>query len=421
MKQRRKRFGCLICAAIMLCCLICAGSPAVMATDEETTETMVKKLEAESAGGNFVNVPDGQASGGAYVGIDHTVVEETAALKFWLEFSNVPEATRLAMQYATCWPVGDVFVYIRDNAGIKLIGSMSFASVGTWDPFSEEADVLDLEAYIPAGSTLVLAATGSINIDYFELYYDANSSVKQEDGSQAAEVKDQSNAFISDLKWKLPGEKSMMFAAIVERDATILLSDLEVAGQTFSKGVCMPAGHFEGGVGIDVNIKDLGFTTFASYVGVSDDTVEALAESSVVFLVMADGKEVARSNVMKLGDEAVLLTADITGAETLRLCVSPAGDGVSTDYAVWGMAAVGKTDNVEDIFATPVPTEKPTQAPATPTPSSANRATATPGRTETPSGNGGGSSWLWYVIAGVAVAAIAVVVIVVIRNKKQSS
>jgi hypothetical protein len=44
--------------------------------------------------------------------------------------------------------------------------------------------------------------------------------------------------------------------------------------------------------------------------------------------------------VVRRGDPAVPLTADVTGVETLELRVTDGGDGKNFDHADWGNAAL---------------------------------------------------------------------------------
>ncbi|WP_419992391.1 endo-alpha-N-acetylgalactosaminidase family protein [Streptomyces boninensis] len=70
-------------------------------------------------------------------------------------------------------------------------------------------------------------------------------------------------------------------------------------------------------------------------VGVDDAQKTA---GSVQFSVLADGKKVAESPVLKAADAAYQLDADITGATYVRLVVGDGGDGNGNDHASWGAA-----------------------------------------------------------------------------------
>lgn len=419
------RFTCLV-LALTLVCTMAFGTLTVSAEEEATQETLVKRLEAEDAQGSYLIGEGEDASEGAFIAMDMTFAEGTKEPHYYLEFQNMPATTRIVMTYVTAWSAHDVIAYVKTADDVKMVGGFTIAPSGGWEMISDFMAEAEMEAYIPEGSTLILHSNGSTNIDCFDLYYDATSPLVNREGKQEETVKDQQNAFISDLAWMSPAPETLEWVALAERDATVLYGTLEVAGQDFTKGVGMLSGHYTDASRIDVNVEDLGFTTFAAYVGVAADTMQPFTNepASVIFSVKADGVEVARSEVMEIDDEAVLLKADITGASVLSLCVSPADDSCGTDGAVWGMAAIGKTDNEADLFATPVPAT-PTPVPegtegpeATNTPGASNA----PNTTKAPSGNSDteeASFSIWIPVAAVAaLVVIAVVVVILVKKKK---
>jgi endo-alpha-N-acetylgalactosaminidase len=78
-----------------------------------------------------------------------------------------------------------------------------------------------------------------------------------------------------------------------------------------------------------------GCTTFSGDVGIDD---MAAGKGSVRFGVLADSVQVASTGVIRGGQPAQHLTADITGAKQLELDVGEAGDVDSHDNADWGDA-----------------------------------------------------------------------------------
>ncbi|MFD4674429.1 NPCBM/NEW2 domain-containing protein [Lentzea sp. NPDC058450] len=68
-------------------------------------------------------------------------------------------------------------------------------------------------------------------------------------------------------------------------------------------------------------------------VGVDDEV--AAGRGSVVFQVFADDVKVAESGRLTGTDAAVRLTASVSGAETLRLVLTDAGDGINSDHGDW--------------------------------------------------------------------------------------
>ncbi|MFC8094569.1 NPCBM/NEW2 domain-containing protein [Streptomyces sp. NPDC057301] len=73
-------------------------------------------------------------------------------------------------------------------------------------------------------------------------------------------------------------------------------------------------------------------TSFRSDVGVDDETN---GQGSVTFTVQADGRTVAETGIIRGGDAAQHLSADITGADKLTLIVGNAGDGNGNDHGDW--------------------------------------------------------------------------------------
>ncbi|MGW5654366.1 NPCBM/NEW2 domain-containing protein [Streptomyces humi] len=72
-------------------------------------------------------------------------------------------------------------------------------------------------------------------------------------------------------------------------------------------------------------------------VGVDD---EESANGTVSFEVWADGRKVAATGVLTTDMAAQSLTADVTGAEVVRLVVTDGGDGITSDHADWADAKI---------------------------------------------------------------------------------
>jgi alpha-galactosidase len=97
---------------------------------------------------------------------------------------------------------------------------------------------------------------------------------------------------------------------------------------------------FRNGVGTHANSKlwiDLagGSERFLASVGVDD---AAGGPATIVFQVLADGRTVWESGVMKPGDPAKTIDLDVRGAKYLLLVVNDAGDGINFDHADWADA-----------------------------------------------------------------------------------
>lgn len=75
----------------------------------------------------------------------------------------------------------------------------------------------------------------------------------------------------------------------------------------------------------------------SALVGVDDETG---TRGTVAFEIWADGRRAASSGTVTGATAARQLTADVTGARTVRLVVTSAGDGVDSDHADWAEPAL---------------------------------------------------------------------------------
>ncbi|MEU6660261.1 NPCBM/NEW2 domain-containing protein [Streptomyces sp. NPDC046821] len=78
-------------------------------------------------------------------------------------------------------------------------------------------------------------------------------------------------------------------------------------------------------------------TSVTAHVGVDDETG---ARGTVAFEIWADGKKVASTGVLTNADAAQAMSADVSGAQSVRLVVTDGGDGVDYDHADWGDATL---------------------------------------------------------------------------------
>jgi hypothetical protein len=131
--------------------------------------------------------------------------------------------------------------------------------------------------------------------------------------------------YVSDLPFV---SETNGFGAL-ERDANLSGGPLSIDGVGYAKGLGTNAVS-----SVVINVP-AGCTAFSSDVGV-DDT--AAGKGSVTFSVLADGAQVASTGVMRGGQPAQHLTADITGVSQLTLDAGDAGDGIGHDNADWGDA-----------------------------------------------------------------------------------
>lgn len=102
---------------------------------------------------------------------------------------------------------------------------------------------------------------------------------------------------------------------------------LTIGGQVYAKGLGVHAAssveYYAGGA----------CTAVTAQVGVDD---EKGTKGSVAFEIWADGKKAASTGVLTNAMAPQPLSADVTGAQVVRLVVTDGGDGVDSDHADWG-------------------------------------------------------------------------------------
>ncbi|MGW4733610.1 NPCBM/NEW2 domain-containing protein [Streptomyces shenzhenensis] len=107
---------------------------------------------------------------------------------------------------------------------------------------------------------------------------------------------------------------------------------LTVGGVVYAKGLGVHAessvDYYTGGA----------CETVTADVGVDD---EKGANGTVAFEVWADGTKAAATEVLTNAMPARPLTADVTGAQVVRLVVTDGGDGIDSDHADWADARIG--------------------------------------------------------------------------------
>ncbi len=133
---------------------------------------------------------------------------------------------------------------------------------------------------------------------------------------------------------------------------------LKIGGKTFERGL---GTHADSILYVELNG---GSTRFTAFVGVDN---EAGTRGSVEFRVLADGKQVYNSGVVKSGDAAKQVDVDVTGVQMLVLSVG-SGEGMNYDHADWADAFFTVTGTVpktvdapkeEAVILTPKPSAKP--------------------------------------------------------------
>ncbi len=102
---------------------------------------------------------------------------------------------------------------------------------------------------------------------------------------------------------------------------------LRVAGKTYERGVGTHA------VSTYLLNLDGKANRFTASVGVDDEADSTKA--SIEFFLVADGKELWKSGVMRKGSPAKPISVDLRGVKLLGLLVTGAGDGIDYDHADW--------------------------------------------------------------------------------------
>jgi len=109
---------------------------------------------------------------------------------------------------------------------------------------------------------------------------------------------------------------------------------------------------YEKGIGVHAyseivyNLEGFGFNRFESYIG-GELGADKPANTSVRFIVIADGEEIYRSGVMSGNTEQVFISLDITGVKELKLIVDPNGSN-GHDHAAWADAKFVVDDGQEE-------------------------------------------------------------------------
>ena len=128
---------------------------------------------------------------------------------------------------------------------------------------------------------------------------------------------------------------------------------LALHGQAYENGV---GSHAESVFAVDLKGKA---ELFMAQAGVDD---AANGQGSVIFRVLVDGKEAARTPIMHGGDQPYNFTVYLKGAKRMVLVADDAGDGIGFDHADWADAAIyvpEKLDQSEYPVATAFTDEQP--------------------------------------------------------------
>lgn len=154
--------------------------------------------------------------------------------------------------------------------------------------------------------------------------------------------------YVSDMYWT--GCASYATNPVL-RDANtvnewIFDSDLNV----FEKGIGMHASSADYTSFVEVNIKDMGFSTFATYYGICGTTsAYDITMARVTFAVFGDGIKLFESGVMTYGQPFDYAECDVTGVSVLRIAIAGA-TSISGAWGTWGGAVLIKDGDGREIL-----------------------------------------------------------------------
>ena len=120
-----------------------------------------------------------------------------------------------------------------------------------------------------------------------------------------------------------------------QRGRSVSGKEISIARKTYARGI---GTHAESELRFRLHRL---YARLTAHVGV-DDAAEG--KGSVQFLVIADGKTLFDSGVMRGGDAAKPVDVDVYGADDLRLVVRDGSDGIAFDHANWADAKLWARD-----------------------------------------------------------------------------
>jgi hypothetical protein len=116
-----------------------------------------------------------------------------------------------------------------------------------------------------------------------------------------------------------------------QADAAPYGAPLQVAGKAFGSGIGILAGS-------RLEVRSGGFRRFRAQVGLDDSTRNPGAR--VRFLVYGDGRLLARTRPLAVGEAAVPLDVDLRGAKTVELVARSEAPEAVPASVTWGEAAL---------------------------------------------------------------------------------
>lgn len=166
--------------------------------------------------------------------------------------------------------------------------------------------------------------------------YHVEFSVTDRDGNKVVKTRTvvvySASKYLSDLNW----ESATTDYNVVRKDKSSSNTPIKLlvngATKEFAKGLGTHANSE-----IVYNLANTNYEYFEAMVGVDRNLAEQ-NYSSIIFKVLADGKEVYNSGLMKYSTEAKLVRIPVAGVQQLKLVVDNAGNGNASDHASFGDA-----------------------------------------------------------------------------------
>ena len=138
--------------------------------------------------------------------------------------------------------------------------------------------------------------------------------------------------YITDLFW----ESARTDYGTVNKDSSSTNRDIKLtingSNTSFKKGIGTHANSE-----IVYDLTDQNYEYFETYIGV-DKNISEQDRSSIIFKILADGKEIYNSGVMNYNSEAKKVRVPISGVKKLELIINDASNGNASDHGSWGEA-----------------------------------------------------------------------------------
>ncbi len=179
---------------------------------------------------------------------------------------------------------------------------------------------------------------GEYTIEYSVTDYDGNTT----NAEKKVLVYSERN-YLSDIDWKFARTD---YGSVRKDKASSnvnmkLLVDGEV--KEFNKGIGTHANSE-----IVYNLENTNYQFFETYIGI-DRNIKEQNDSSVIFKIYADGKEVYNSGLMKYNTDAKFVRIPIDGVKELKLVANNADNGNYSDHANFADAKLLTTNSIPKL------------------------------------------------------------------------